>query len=345
MRLFNSFSKDVGIDLGTSNTLAYVVGKGIVLNEPSVVALDQVKQEALAVGEEAKRMLGRTPGNVLAIRPLRDGVIADFENAELMLKRFLQQVHGGKNLVAPRIVIGIPSGVSGVERRAVREAAQQAGAREVFLIEEPVAAAIGAGLPIGDPTGSMIIDIGAGTTEVGVLSLYGSVICDSVRVAGNELSDAIVLYMKKVHNLNVGDQTAEDIKIKIGSAYPNNQIDQATLDVRGLHILSGLPRTVTVKGGEIRESLAEPLSVMVEMVEHSLEKLPPELGSDIYERGMMLSGGGAQLKGLDALLREKTGIAVHIAEDPLTCVVKGTGLILENFKEFSRVFSGNSGPN
>jgi rod shape-determining protein MreB and related proteins len=337
-----SLSRDMGIDLGTANTLVYVSGKGIVLQEPSVVAIDQETKEPLAVGEDAKKMLGRTPGNVVALRPLRDGVIADFDTAELMLKHFIQRVHEGRALVSPRIVIGIPSGVTGVERRAVMEAASQAGARDVFLIDEPVAAAIGAGLPVAEPTGNMIIDIGGGTTEVAVLSLQGTVLSESVRVAGDELTESIVSYMKKVHNLVIGERTAEEIKIFVGSAYPMDNDDDLVMDVRGLHLLSGLPRTVSVKGPEVRESMAEPLSVIIEAVKRTLERTPPELAADIIDRGIMLAGGGALLKGLDTLISHETGIVVHVAADPLSCVVLGTGRVLENFKQLERVFSGRS---
>lgn len=337
-----SLSRDMGIDLGTANTLVYVSGKGIVLQEPSVVAIDQDDKLPLAVGEEAKQMLGRTPGNVVALRPLRDGVIADFDTAELMLKHFIRQVHEGRTgLVAPRIVIGIPSGVTGVERRAVMDAAIQAGARDVRLIDEPIAAAIGAGLPVAEPTGNMIVDIGGGTTEVAVLSLQGIVLSESVRVAGDELSDAIVQYMKKVHNLVIGERTAEEIKIQVGSAYPTDE-DDVLMDVRGLHLLSGLPRTVTIKGPEIRESMSEPLSVIVEAVKRTLERTPPELAADIIDRGIMLAGGGALLKGLDTLISHETGIVTHVAADPLSCVVLGTGRVLENFKQLERVFRGRS---
>jgi rod shape-determining protein MreB and related proteins len=339
---FRRLSRDIGIDLGTANTLVYVVGKGIVVQEPSVVAIDQNTKQPLAVGEEAKRMMGRTPGAVTTIRPLRDGVIADFEATEMMLKHFIRKVNGGRNLVAPRVVVGIPSGVTGVERRAVMDAATQAGAREVHLIDEPVAAAIGAGMPVSEPTGSMIVDIGGGTTEVAVLSLSGSVISESVRVAGDELTESISQYMKKVHNLVIGERTAEDIKIRIGSAYPTSDNDDASMEVRGLHLLSGLPRTVMVKGPEIRESMNEPLSVIVDAVKRSLERIPPELAGDIVDRGIVLAGGGALLSGLDKLISHETGIILHIAEDPLTCVVMGTGRILENFDKLSRVFSNSS---
>jgi len=324
----------MGIDLGTANTLVYVSGKGIVLQEPSVVAIDQNEKVALAVGEEAKKMLGRTPGNVIALRPLRDGVIADFDTAELMLKSFIQRVNEGRSLILPRIVIGIPSGVTGVERRAVMD--------EVYLIDEPVAAAIGAGLPVAEPTGNMIIDIGGGTTEVAVLSLQGTVISESVRIAGDELTESIIMYMKKVHNLVIGERTAEDIKIRMGSAYPTHDDDDAMMEVRGLHLLSGLPRTVTIKGPEIRESMLEPLSVIIEAVKRTLERTPPELAADIIDRGIMLAGGGALLKGIDTLISHETGIVTHIAADPLSCVVLGTGRVLENFKQLERVFSGRS---
>ncbi len=337
-----SLSRDMGIDLGTANTLVYVSGKGIVLQEPSVVAIDQDLKIPLAVGEEAKKMLGRTPGNVVALRPLRDGVIADFDTAELMLKHFIRRVHEGRTLVAPRIVIGIPSGVTGVERRAVMEAASQAGARDVRLIDEPIAAAIGAGLPVAEATGNMIIDIGGGTTEVAVLSLQGTVLSESVRVAGDELNEAIIQYMKKVHNLVIGERTAEDIKIQIGSAYPTLENDDITMEVRGLHLLSGLPRTITIKGPEVRESMSEPLSVIVEAVKRTLERTPPELAADIIDRGIMLAGGGALMKGLDTLISHETGIVTHVAADPLSCVVLGTGRVLENFKQLERVFSGRS---
>ncbi len=342
MGLFSRFSlsRDMGIDLGTANTLVYVSGKGIVLQEPSVVAMDQDSKLPLAVGEDAKRMLGRTPGNVIALRPLRDGVIADFDTAELMLKHFITRVHEGKTLVSPRIVIGIPSGVTGVERRAVMDAASQAGARDVYLIDEPVAAAIGAGLPVAEPTGNMIIDIGGGTTEVAVLSLQGTVLSESVRVAGDELSESIAQYMKKVHNLVIGERTSEEIKITIGSAYPVD--DDTTMEVRGLHLLSGLPRTVAVKAPEIRESMSEPLAVIVDAVKRTLERTPPELAADIIDRGIMLAGGGALLKGIDTLISHETGIVVHVAADPLSCVVLGTGRVLENFKQLERVFSGRS---
>lgn len=338
MGLFNRFSRDMGIDLGTANTLVYVVGRGIVLQEPSVVAVEKATNQPLAVGNEAKRMLGRTPEGVVAVRPLRDGVIADLDKAEIMLKHFMRQVYGGKSLVAPRVVIGIPSGVTGVERRAIEDAARGAGAREVFLMYEPVAAALGAGLPIEQPTGSVIVDIGGGTTEVAVLSLQGCVFSESVRVAGDKLTESITQYMRKVHNLGIGERTAEDIKIQIGSAYPSHDDDEISMEVRGLNLLSGLPRTVTIRAPEVRESMSEPLSEIVDAVKRTLEQMLPELAGDVVDRGIMLAGGGALLKGLDTLISQETGIIVHIASDPLSCVALGTGKALENFKQLDRVF-------
>lgn len=336
---FNRFSlsRDMGIDLGTANTLVYVSGKGIVLQEPSVIAIDRNGKMPPAVGEDAKKMLGRAPGNVIVTRPLRDGVIADFETAELMLRQFIQRVYEGR-IISPRIVIGIPSGVTGVERRALEDAAARAGAREVHVISEPLAAAIGAGLPVTEPIGNMIIDIGGGTTEIAVLSLYGTVLSESVRVAGDELNDAIIQYMKKIYNLVIGERTAEEIKIRIGSAYPTRNDDEHGIEVRGLHLLSGLPRTVTIKAPEIRESMAEPLLAIVEAVKRTLEKTPPELAADIVDRGIMLTGGGALLKGFDKLISHETGIATHIAAEPLNCVVLGTGRVLENFKQMEPMF-------
>jgi rod shape-determining protein MreB and related proteins len=332
----------MGMDLGTANTLVYVCGKGIVLAEPSVVAIDRDNKVPLAVGRKAKEMLGRTPGNVIAVRPLRDGVIADFDTAEVMLKHFIQMANEGSNMVRPRIAIGIPSGVTAVERRAVMDAALQAGASEVLLIDEPVAAAIGAGLPVAEPTGNMIVDIGGGTTEVAVLSLQGSVISESVRIAGDELNDSIVQYMKKVHNLTIGERTAEDIKIEIGSAYPELDGEEVKLEVKGLHLLSGLPRTVTIDSAEIRESMIEPLSIIVEAIKRTLERTPPELAADIIDRGIAIAGGGALLRGIDTLIAYETGIATHIAPDPLNCVVLGAGKALENSKQLERIFSGRS---
>jgi len=334
--LLRHFSRDIGIDLGTANTVVYVSGHGIVLQEPSVVAIDKRDKTVYAVGLEANKMIGRTPEDIEAVRPLRDGVIADFGAAEMMLRSFIKRVK--KGIFNPHIAIGIPSGVTDVERRAVMEAARKAGASEVFLIDEPLAAAIGAGLPVAEATGNMIVDIGGGTTEVAVMSLQGIVKSESVRVAGNELSEAIQTYMKRVHNLAVGDRTSEEIKIKIGSAYPGDE-DNTAMEVRGLHLLSGLPRTVTIKAGEIRESMEEPLSVIVEAVKRTLEKTPPELAADIIERGIVLAGGGALLKGIDTLLAHETGIVTHIAPAPLNCVVLGAGRVLEDYKNLSRVLT------
>ena len=336
--IFNrfKFSRDIGIDLGTANTLIHVSGKGVVLQEPSVVAMDLEEGVPLAVGKEAKLMLGRTPGNIRAVRPLRDGVIADFDAAEQMIKTFILKCNEGRGILAPRIVIGIPSGVTSVERRAVREAGL-AGAREVHLIDEPVAAAIGASLPVTEPIGTMIVDIGGGTTEVAVLSLGGTVLSESVRIAGDEINESIAIYLKKVHNLVVGERTAEDIKIKIGSAFPDNDYDQTSLEVRGLHLLSGLPRSVTLTSGEIREAMADPLNKIVEAVKRTLERTPPELAADIVDRGIMLAGGGALVRGINDLLSDETGIFTHIAENPLLCVVNGCGEVLDDFKKLKRV--------
>jgi rod shape-determining protein MreB and related proteins len=330
------FSKDIGIDLGTANTLIYVSGEGIVLQEPSVVAIDQRDKTFYAAGVEANKMIGRTPGDIVAVRPLKDGVIADFDAAEMMLRAFIIRAKR-RSLFNPRIAIGIPSGVTGVEWRAVMDAARRAGAREVYPIDEPVAAAIGAGLPVTEATGNMIIDIGGGTTEVAVLSLQGIVLSESVRVAGDELTEAIISYMKKVHNLAVGERSAEQIKIEIGSAYPTPE--ELSMEVRGRHLLSGLPHTVIVKATEIRESMAEPLSVIVEAVKRTLEKTPPELASDIIDRGIMLAGGGALLTGIDTLISHETGIVTHIAPAPLNCVVIGAGKVLEDYKKLGRVLT------
>lgn len=344
MGLFSRFSlsRDMGIDLGTANTLVYVSGKGIVLEEPSVVAIDQERKIPLAVGIEAQKMLGRTPGNVVAIRPLRDGVIADFFSAMIMLKEFIKRAHEGSPLGNPRMVIGIPSGITEVERRAVIDAAREAGAKDVGLIEEPLAAALGAGLPVTEATGNMIIDIGGGTTEVAILSLQGRVLSESVRVAGDELTESITHYMKKVHNLVIGERTAEEIKIRLGSAYAVSGEEELTMEVRGLYMLSGLPRTITVKGGEVRESMAEPLAMIVDAVRRTLERTPPELAADIIDRGIMLAGGGALLRGLDTLISHETGIVTHIAEDPLRCVVLGTGEVLKNPSVLDRILSDSA---
>ena len=330
------FSRDIGIDLGTANTLIHVSGKGVVLEEPSVVAMDLEEGIPLAVGEEAKSMLGRTPGNIKAVRPLRDGVIADFDAAEQMIKTFIQKSNEGKGIVAPRIVIGIPSGITSVERKAVKEAGL-AGAREVYLIDEPVAAAIGASLPVTEPVGTMIVDIGGGTTEVAVLSLGGTVVSESLRIAGDEINDSISSYLKKKHSMAVGERTAEKIKIKIGSAFPDDNFDNTSFEVRGLHLSSGLPRSITLTSGEVREAMADPLNKIVEAIKRTLERTPPELAADIVERGIMLAGGGALIRGMNDLVTKETGIFTHIAEEPLLCVVNGCGKILDDFRKLKRI--------
>ena len=330
------FSRDIGIDLGTANTLIHVSGKGVILEEPSVVAMDLEEGIPLAVGEEAKLMLGRTPGNIRAVRPLRDGVIADFDAAEQMIKSFIQKSNEGKGIIAPRIVIGIPSGITSVERRAVREAGL-AGAREVYLIDEPVAAAIGASLPVTEPVGTMIVDIGGGTTEVAVLSLGGTVVSESLRIAGDEINESISSYLKKRHSMAVGERTSEKIKIKIGSAFPDDNFDNTSFEIRGLHLSSGLPRSITLNAGEIREAMADPLNKIVEAIKRTLERTPPELAADIVQRGIMLAGGGALIRGMNDLITQETGIFTHISEDPLLCVVNGCGAILDDFRKLKKV--------
>jgi rod shape-determining protein MreB len=332
MGFFDRFSKNIGIDLGTANTLVCTSDGGIILREPSVVAVSRDSGDVLAVGEEARAMIGRTPSHIIATRPLRDGVIADFRHAEMMLRYFLDKANGKgtfKPLSKPRIAVGIPSGITEVERRAVREAAENAGAGAVFLLEEPMAAAIGAGLAVADPIGSMIVDIGGGTTEVAVTSLSGIVISESVRVAGDELNDSIINYMKKVYNLAIGETTAEMVKIKLGSAFKTDDAsDEDQLEVRGLNLLNGLPRTVLISRPEVREAMSEPLSQIIDSVKRTLERVPPELASDIYDRGIVLAGGGALLQGLDEMITHETEVPVHIADDPLSCVVLGTGRVL-----------------
>ncbi|MDP2905453.1 MAG: rod shape-determining protein [Candidatus Omnitrophota bacterium] len=329
------FSNDMGIDLGTASTLVYVKGEGVVLCEPSVVAIERGTSKVLAVGEEAKRMLGRTPGNIIAIRPMKDGVIADFEITEAMLRYFIKKVHHRRVLVRPRIVIAIPSGITEVEKRAVKDSAERAGAREVFLVEEPIAAAIGVGLPIQEPVGNMIIDIGGGTTELAVISLSGTVFSKSIRIGGDEMDEAIIEYLKKTYNLMVGERTAEEIKIKIGSAYPLEE--EMSMEVKGRDLVAGLPKTVTVTSEEIRESLQEPLRAIVEVTKISLERTPPELAADLIDHGIVMAGGGSLLRGLDKLISEETGLPVHIAEDPLTAVAEGTGKVLNEIHYLRKV--------
>ena len=329
------FSNDMGIDLGTATTLVFVKGEGVVLCEPSVVAIERGTSHVLAVGEEAKRMLGRTPGNIIAIRPMKDGVIADFEITEAMLRYFIKKVHHRKVLVRPRIVIAIPSGITEVEKRAVKDSAERAGAREVFLIEEPVAAAIGVGLPIQEPIGNMIIDVGGGTTEIAVISLAGIVFSKSIRIGGDEMNEAIIEYLKKTYNLMVGERTSEDIKIKIGSAYPLEE--EMSVEVKGRDLVAGLPKTVTITSEEIREALQEPLRAILEVTKMSLERIPPELAADLIDHGIVMAGGGSLLRGLDKLISEETGLPVHIAEDPVTAVANGTGRLLSEINYLKKV--------
>ncbi len=323
------FSKDIGIDLGTANTLVFMKGKGIVMREPSVVAVDIRSEEVLAVGSQAKEMIGRTPGSIVAVRPLKDGVIADFDVTATMLKHFIRRAIKSSSFSRPRVVVCIPSGVTEVERRAVEDAARQAGAKEVELIEEPMAAAIGAGLPVAEPTGSMVVDIGGGTAEVAIISLGDIVTSCSVRVAGDKFDEAIISYVKKKFNLLIGERTAEDIKIKIGSAYPTEEMEDATMEIKGRNLVDGLPKNVTIRADEVRDALADPLMTIVDAIKSTLEKTPPELSADVIDHGIMLTGGGALLRGLDLLVAQETGMPVHVAERPLDCVVDGTGKRLE----------------
>ena len=336
-RFFGSFSNDIGIDLGTANTLVYVRDRGIVLREPSVVAIQAGTNKVLAVGEEAKRMLGRTPGSIVAIRPLKAGVIADFEITEAMLRYFIRKVHNRRKMVRPRVIVAVPSGITEVEKRAVKDSATHAGAREVYLIEEPMAAAIGVGLPVQEPAGNMIVDIGGGTTEVAMISLAGIVFSKSVRVGGDEMDEAITQYMKRVYNLMIGERTAEEIKITLGSAYPLNE--ENSMEVKGRDLVAGLPKTLTITSAEIRESLQEPVSQIVAAVRVTLERCPPELSADLVDRGLIIAGGGSLLRGLDKLIAEQTGLPVHVADDPLSAVAEGTGVVLHELN-FLRKMGG-----
>jgi len=333
--MFGGFSRDMGIDLGTANTLVYVRGKGITVQEPSVVAMDRETKEILAVGNDAKQMVGRTPGNIIAVRPLKDGVIADFDVTEKMLRHFISRANRRMSLFRPRVVVGVPSGVTEVEKRAVVDATLAAGARDARLIEEPMAAAIGAGLPVNEPTGSMIVDVGGGTTEVAVISLGGVVAHRSIRVAGDEMDETIVQYVRRTYNLLIGERTAEELKKEIGSAAPVE--DDVEVDVRGRDLITGLPKTIRISSAEIREALSEPVSAIIEAVKMALERTPPELASDIMDRGIVMTGGGSLLKGLDKLLSQETGMPVHLSEDPLTAVAYGTGQALEHFDVLGRV--------
>ena len=332
------FSNDLAIDLGTANTLVYVKGVGIVMNEPSVVAINKNvtgPKRILAVGKEAKEMLGRTPGDIVAIRPLKDGVIADFEITAAMIRYFVEKAHNRRTMVKPRVIVCVPYGITNVEKRAVKEAAESAGVREVFLIEEPMAAAIGAGLPVTEPSGSMIVDIGGGTTEVAVISLAGIVYSKSVRVAGDKMDEAIINYIKRKYNLLIGERTAEEIKIAIGNAYPSEVIE--TMHVKGRDMVAGIPKTIQVTSEEIREAIAEPVNIIVEAVRVALEQTPPELAADIVDKGIVLAGGGALIKNLDVLLREETGLPIMIADNPLTSVVIGSGKALDQIHVLSGI--------
>jgi rod shape-determining protein MreB len=331
---FSLFSNDIGIDLGTANTLVYVKGKGIVLREPSVVAIDKNQRKVLAVGSEAKLMLGRTPSNIVAVRPLRNGVIADFEVTQEMIKYFIRKVHNRRSLLHPRIVIGIPSGITEVEKRAVQESAEQAGAREVYLIEEPMAAAIGSELPVSEPHASMICDIGGGTTEVAVISLGGMVVAKSLDVAGDEMDDCIVQYFRRKHNLVIGETTAEEVKIQIGSVFPLKE--EKTLEVKGRDQAKGLPKTILVTSEEIRQALMEPVQLIVDVIKKVLEETPPELSSDLVDRGMVLAGGGSLLRGFPELIRQETELPVHRAADPLSCVALGCGKYMEELDKIQQ---------
>jgi rod shape-determining protein MreB len=335
MSLADLFSNDIGIDLGTANTLVFVRGAGIVLNEPSVVAIEVSSKKILAIGSTAKEMVGRTPGEIVAIRPLKDGVIADFEITERMLADFIRRVVKHRYLMKPRIVISVPSGITEVEKRAVRDSAENAGAREVFLIQEPMAAAIGVGLPVEQPSGSMVIDVGGGTSEIAVIALHGIVNNTSIRIAGDEMDEAIVVYLKKNYNLLIGERTAEEIKMKIGSAYP--QDEEESMEIKGRDLVAGIPKTMKISSVQVREALSEPVSAIVDAVKLTLEQTPPELSADILDRGIILTGGGALLKGLDQRLREETSLPVNVADDPLTCVARGTGKVLENMSRYSKV--------
>lgn len=333
--VFSLFSSDLAIDLGTANTLVFAKGKGVVVNEPSIVAINKNTGDIEAVGKDAKEMVGRTPGNIVAIRPMKDGVIADFKVTERMLNYFIQKAHGRKMLVHPRIVIGVPSEITQVEKRAVSESAYRAKASEVHLVEQAMVAAIGAGLPITEPSGNMVVDIGGGTTDVAVISLSGIVYSRSVRVAGNEMDDAIMNYLKRKYNLLIGERTAEQIKIQVGSAYPLDS--PLKMEIKGRNLIEGVPKTVTVEDGEIREALSECVATIVNAIRVALERTPPELSADISDRGIVLTGGGAMIKNLDRRIREETGLPVSIAEDPLASVVLGTGKMLTDFKLLRRI--------
>jgi rod shape-determining protein MreB and related proteins len=335
MSAMTFLGRDMAVDLGTANTLVYVRGRGIVLNEPSVVALNTNNGQIVAVGADAKRMIGRTPGNIVAVRPLKDGVIADFDVTERMLRYFIQKVHKRGYFAKPRLVVAVPSGITGVEQSAVKEAGHQAGARRVYIIEEPMAAAIGAGLPINEPTGNMVVDIGGGTTEVAVISLGGIVTSQSIRIGGDELDQAIITFGKKEYSLMLGERTAEEIKMALGSAFPAE--DEPSAEIRGRDLVSGLPKTVVISAAEVRRAIEEPLNLIIDAVKSTLDKCPPELAGDVMDRGIALTGGGALLRGLESRIREETGMPVQVADNPLDSVVLGTGKCVEDFETLRQV--------
>jgi len=336
-KILGLFSNDLAIDLGTANTLVYIKGKGIVCNEPSVVVIRKDDKKPIAVGTEAKRMIGKTPANITAIRPMKDGVIADFDATGEMLKYFIKKVHNRRSFVSPRIIIGVPSGITQVEQRAVKDAAQVSGAREVYLIGEPMAAAVGVGLPVGEPSGNMIVDIGGGTTDVAVISLDGVVYSKAVRVGGDKMDESIMAYIKRRYNLMIGDTTTEQIKINIGSAYKTDGNEQRVIEIKGRDLISGIPKTLAINEDEIREALQEPVNTILDTIKVILENTPPELAADIVDRGIVLAGGGALLSGLDLLIREETGLPVILAEDPITAVVRGVGKMLDEIDLLKKV--------
>lgn len=336
-KILGLFSNDLAIDLGTANTLVYIKGKGIVCNEPSVVVIRKDDKKPIAVGTEAKRMIGKTPANISAIRPMKDGVIADFDATGEMLKYFIKKVHNRRSFVSPRIIIGVPSGITQVEQRAVKDAAQVSGAREVYLIGEPMAAAVGVGLPVGEPSGNMIVDIGGGTTDVAVISLDGVVYSKAVRVGGDKMDESIMAYIKRRYNLMIGDTTTEHIKINIGSAYKTEGNEQPVMEIKGRDLISGIPKTLTINEDEVREALQEPVNTILDTIKVILENTPPELAADIVDRGIVLAGGGALLKDLDLLIREETGLPVILADDPITAVVRGVGMMLDEIDLLKKV--------
>lgn len=331
------FSNDLAIDLGTANTLVYVKGKGIVVDEPSVVVLRRDNRKVVAVGAEAKKMLGKTPANIIAIRPMKDGVIADFDSTGEMLKYFIKKVHNRRSFVSPRVIIGVPSGITQVEQRAVKDAAEASGAREVYLIGEPMAAAIGVGLPVGEPCGNMIVDIGGGTTDIALISLDGVVYNKAVRVGGDKMDEAIIAYIKRRYNLMIGDMTAERIKIDVGSAFDSGNSEKRTMDIKGRDLITGIPKIITINEDEIREALSEPVNIVLDTIKTALENTPPELAADIVDKGIVLAGGGALLRGLDSLIKKETALPVIVAENPLTAIVMGVGKLLDELEMLKRI--------